>query len=279
MSSYLRGRSGSLRGSRSTTAGTANGLCDNPTRGRCGVVLRISSVDHMTSSHRLPRNTQRRRRWSAALLLVGVAAFTALPMTPAGHATAQSSTIRSTSNSEVSDGRTGDPAAAAVVRQLLDRNGAGAIAALPSDFASRMGYRPVLEGDDASNPGGDCSSPVPMPARFEPLCRTHDFGYDMLRYAARVGNPLGPWARLGLDTALVTRMRETCHDPLCMGAAELARVGVGLNTWHEGDGPPQDRGNVLAATSSAVGHLVHDDPDGNSDVERDGTQASSEATR
>lgn len=101
----------------------------------------------------------------------------------------------------------------------------------------------------------------------------------MLRYAARVGNPLGPWARLGLDTALVTRMRETCHDPLCMGAAELARVGVGLNTWHEGDGPPQDRGNVLAATSSAIGHLVHDDPDGNSDVERDGTQASSGATR
>ena len=128
MSSYPRGRSGSLCGSGSTTAVTANGLCDNPTRGRCGLVLRISSVDDMTSSHRLPHRTHRRRRWSAALLLVSVAAFATLPMTPAGHAAAQSA-VASMSNTDTSDhtATTEDPAAAAVVRRLLDGNGAGAL--------------------------------------------------------------------------------------------------------------------------------------------------------
>lgn len=284
MSSYLRGRSGSLSGSGSTTPSTANGLCDNPTRGRCGLVLCISSVDDMTSSHRVPHRTHRRRRWSAAVLLVSVAAFATLPITPAGHAAAQSA-VASTSNTDTSDhtATTEDPAAAAVVRHLLDGDGVGALAALPPGFAPTMGYRPVLDDGKASNPHGGCSSPVPMPSSFEPLCRTHDFGYDLLRYSARVGHPLGAWARLGLDTSLVTRMRETCHDPLCWSAAELARVGLGLNTWHEGEGPPQDRNNLLTATFSAIGHLVHGDihgdPDRNSDAERDGAQAPSGATR
>ncbi|MFF0707569.1 MULTISPECIES: hypothetical protein [Gordonia] len=82
----------------------------------------------MTSSHRLPHRTHRRRRWSAALLLVSVAAFATLPMTPAGHAAAQSA-VASTSNTDTSDhtATTEDPAAAAVVRRLLDGNGAGAL--------------------------------------------------------------------------------------------------------------------------------------------------------
>ena len=201
-------------------------------------------------------------------------------MTPAGHAAAQSPVDGSTSNSETSDRPTGsaeDPASAAVIRQLLDGNGVGALAALPSDFALKMGYRPILDGGEASNPDGGCSSPVPMPSKFEPLCRTHDFGYDMLRYSARGGHPLGAWARLGLDTSLVTQMRETCHDPLCRGAAELAWAGLGLNTSHENDGPPQDRNNLLTATLSAIEHLVHGGVHGDSDSA--GAQASSEASR
>ena len=119
MSSYLRGRSGSLCSSGSTTTSTANGLCDNPTRGRCGLVLCISSVDDMTSSHRVPHRTHRRRRWSAAVLLVSVAAFATLPITPAGHAAAQSAGSMVTATSTSGGGSAFDPRSAAVVLRAV----------------------------------------------------------------------------------------------------------------------------------------------------------------
>lgn len=58
---------------------------------------------------------------------------------------------------------------------------------------------------------------------------------------------------------LVTRMHDTCDDPICDAAAELARVGLAVNTWNEGDGPPRDRLTPLTAAASAVRHLIHDD--------------------
>src|SRR5688572_18193770 len=63
--------------------------------------------------------------------------------------------------------------------------------AVPADFASVMGYEPVTATlADGSvrlvNPRGSCS--VPGGWRqfdFDVACKAHDFGYDMLRYAAR----------------------------------------------------------------------------------------------
>lgn len=241
----------------------------------------------MTASHRLPRTVHRRRRWAAGLLLIGLllegpfvargAPVSARPMTSADHVAASPPTADPTSDHRPRDPHlpTEDPAAAEVIRLMLAGDGARAIAAVPADFATRMGYQPVLEGADASNPDGGCSSPVPMPTAFEPLCRTHDLGYDMLRYADRIGHPLGAWARLGLDTALVTRMREACHNPLCTGGAELARVGLAVNTWNEGDGPPKDPANLLSIASSAISHLLH----GGSEDDHDDARTSSEMTR
>lgn len=286
MSSYLRVRSGSVCGSRGRSTGTAKGLCENPTRVRCGAVTCTSSVHDMPAKHRLPRFVHRRRRWAAGLLLIGLilegtfvpdASVSARPTTSTDQRVASRPTADPTSDLRTRDPRlpTEDPAAAEVIKLMLAGDGARAIAAVPADFATRMGYQPILEGAEASNPDGGCSSPVPMPDEFEPLCRTHDLGYDTLRYADRIGHPLGAWARLGLDTMLVSRMRETCHDPLCAGAAEMARVGLAMNTWNEGDGPPKDRANLLSIAASAISHLVHS----GSEDGHDGARASSEMTR
>lgn len=264
MSSYPRGRSNSLSGWRYDPLNDANVLCRNPTRDRCGAVPCIPSVDRMTASRPHAHPVRRHRRWPWVTLLCAVVIVAALPILPAGHAAAHSTTISSTRDSATSHrgqpaGIGEDPASAEVIRHVLDGNGARALAALPPGFESTMGYRPVIEGGTASNPDGDCSSPIPLPDKFEPFCRTHDFGYDVLRYSARTGHPLGAWARLGLDTMLVTRMHDTCDDPICDAAAELARVGLAVNTWNEGDGPPRDRLTPLTAAASAVRHLIHDD--------------------
>lgn len=112
-----------------------------------------------------------------------------------------------------------------------------------------LGYRPTIVVGHPANPHGGCSSPVPMPDRFQPLCRIHDLGYDLLRAAARAGHPLGPWARLRVDASLVAAMERSCDDPLCRAAAETARVGLAVNTWRQRDGVPVVESTRTIATS------------------------------
>ncbi|NDK91351.1 hypothetical protein GYA93_17450 [Gordonia desulfuricans] len=139
--------------------------------------------------------------------------------------------------------------AARTVQVLTGPDPAATLDALPADFVAVMGYLPVTADGYPTDPGGDCSSPVPMPDRFEPLCRTHDFGYDLLRYAERTGHPLGGWARLAIDAMLVARMHAECDGLFCAMAAESARIGLGVNTWRQYDGPPapaEDAGDITA---------------------------------
>jgi hypothetical protein len=112
-----------------------------------------------------------------------------------------------------------------------------------------LGYHPTVVDDHPANPRGGCSSPVPMPDRFQPLCRIHDLGYDLLRAAARAGHPLGPWARLRIDADLVAAMERSCDDPLCRAAAESARAGLAVNTWRQRDGVPVVESTRAIATS------------------------------
>lgn len=128
--------------------------------------------------------------------------------------------------------------ATTAVRALVGSDPASMMRALPTDFASVMGYRPVLDGHYPINPAGSCSSPVPLPSRFEPLCRTHDLGYDLLRYAQAKDQPLGSWARLSLDSMLIRRMSAACTNPICDASARVARFGLGLNTWRQYDAAP-----------------------------------------
>lgn len=151
------------------------------------------------------------------------------------------------------------PAGRAVWALTSERPGQRRTVDVPADFGRVMGYRPVFEDHRPANPTGDCSSPIPLPTHFAPYCRTHDFGYDLLRYAARTGHPLGGWARLRVDRMLVDLMADSCHTPWCAAAAQLADAGLRFNTWRQFDGPPVPESGVtmmLSGISRSADELV-----------------------
>ncbi|WP_433593426.1 hypothetical protein [Nocardia sp. CA-145437] len=117
--------------------------------------------------------------------------------------------------------------------------------AIPDDFAAAAGYRPVVEAGMLLDPEGDCSSPIPLPAEFDLACKSHDLGYDLLRYAAAHGQPLGPWARRSVDAALEQRMHAACaarEDAIsrtrCQVMATIAATAVDLNSIRQNYGSP-----------------------------------------
>ncbi|MFI1913296.1 hypothetical protein [Nocardia sp. NPDC020380] len=116
---------------------------------------------------------------------------------------------------------------------------------IPADFAAEAGYQPVLRDGMLTDPKGRCSSPVTLPAEFVTACQAHDFGYDMLRYAARRGQPLGPWARQASDAGLERRMHAACADrtevvshAYCEVMASIATTAVDLNSIRQDYGVP-----------------------------------------
>ncbi|WP_051027231.1 hypothetical protein [Nocardia higoensis] len=134
-------------------------------------------------------------------------------------------------------------AAAAAVTALI--RGSADIGSLPSDFAATFGYTPMSVDGMLVKPTGECSSPVPLPAEFEPACRAHDLGYDLLRYAQLHEQPLGPWGRQTVDAALEQAMRDSCTTRTeavararCTVMAAVANVFVDLNSRREGYGSP-----------------------------------------
>lgn len=139
---------------------------------------------------------------------------------------------------------TGHPDAARAVRALVSQPAERALQALPEDFAEVLGYRPAIRDGRLERPDGECSSPVALPERFEPVCREHDLGYDLLRYAAGRGQPLGPWAREALDARFGGELLRTCPAdellgaPACSAAAHVAAAAVELNSARQLDGPP-----------------------------------------
>ncbi|MEP9393502.1 hypothetical protein ABLE92_20655 [Gordonia sp. VNQ95] len=168
--------------------------------------------------------------WSLCLLAVALI-HTAIrvPAATAGGQLADLSTARNS------------PAATSAVDALVGPDPAQTLRYLPPDFARVIGYRPLLADGYPVNPTGRCSSPVPLPSRFEPLCKTHDFGYDLLRYSARAGAPLPPSARLAIDRMLIDRMRADCTGTPCAAAAEASRIGLAVNTWRQNGEAPVSR--------------------------------------
>lgn len=153
---------------------------------------------------------------------------------------------------------TGDPAAARAVRALVSQPGDAALQALPDDFTEVLGYRPAVRDGRLERPDGSCSSPVLLPAVFEPVCREHDLGYDLLRYADRQGQPLGPWARDALDARFGRELLQACPvdealgGPTCTAAAHVATTAVELNSARQLDGPPAETGATRAVTAAAA---------------------------
>jgi len=128
---------------------------------------------------------------------------------------------------------------------------AATVAALPR-YREVMGYTPgsaVLDGDPgrrAVKAGGACSSPLGATAfDFDLACKAHDLGYDLLRYADRVGAPLGQDARRALDDRFALDLDRRCEatrrgaaEGLCRLLGEVYAGAARLNSWRQGYGTP-----------------------------------------
>ena len=120
--------------------------------------------------------------------------------------------------------------------------------AVPPDFARVMGYQPVIgylaDGTErVINPRGDCSVPGHgRPFDFDVACKAHDYGYDRLRYAERVGHPLPANVRQEIDRQLTLDMFTQCRKDTwirtCDATAAVFAAGVAFNTWRQVAGPP-----------------------------------------
>jgi hypothetical protein len=140
--------------------------------------------------------------------------------------------------------------------QNLD-DGRAAIEHLPTDFPQVMGYAPELARlADGSvrlvNPDGSCSVPGEgQPFDFAVACKAHDFGYDLLRYAARTHATLPATAREDIDNRLSTDLHAQCvagsklpSRASCDATVEVFRAGVGFNTWRQAYDAPMDQSGL-----------------------------------
>lgn len=155
-------------------------------------------------------------------------------------------------------------AAADAVVALSD----GAVPALPPDFEAVMGYQPqrVTGPDDEPRlvkDGNGCSSPFGATSfDFSQACGEHDLGYDLLRFATREGEPLGPWARRAVDKRFEQAMHERCDasqhgagHAACSAVAEVYHGAAAANSWRQGYGNPgqENLGPRLAGAAVVAG--------------------------
>lgn len=117
---------------------------------------------------------------------------------------------------------------------------------VPAGFGPAMGYLPVASSAPEApwiDPHGGCSFVTgATPYGFAAACQAHDLGYDLLRYAADTGQPLGPSARLAIDQRFAAALRQRCADihggPGCRAAARTYVAGVRFNSWRQSDEVP-----------------------------------------
>lgn len=173
--------------------------------------------------------------WAAAggvVVALGAATGTSAVAAPDAHVIAD--------HAVVSRAHAGDAVAEAALtsaRSLAD--GSPGTVIISATVAEDLGYAPVLEHSLAAKATGDCSSPVPLPTAFEPACRVHDLGYDLLRVAHLHGAEVPAGLRSDLDSLLHRQMRDSCEgDQACTVMADIAHVAVGLNTLRQGHGAP-----------------------------------------
>lgn len=99
-------------------------------------------------------------------------------------------------------------------------------------IAALAAARKIADG----TPGTDM---VPLPRSFEPACRVHDLGYDLLRVAHRHQVPIPPGLRSDLDALLARQLHEACERrTACTVMADIAHAAVHLNTVRQRHGAP-----------------------------------------
>jgi peptidoglycan/LPS O-acetylase OafA/YrhL len=181
-------------------------------------------------------------RLAAAVLALGLLLVhaEATPRTPPGSAPAATAS---------SIGR--GPAAAGITALVTAPAGQSPLAAVPADFATVMGYTPVpvpmADGTlRLAKPNGACSVPGGgAPFGFQPACKVHDYGYDLLRHAHTTGQQLTPEARRQLDAMFAHDLQARCQaaghglaGAGCNLVVELFTVGVSVNSWRQHYGYP-----------------------------------------
>ena len=165
-------------------------------------------------------NLIRKVRPGRALLKTFVIGFAALVVSGIGHALFHPVQTESTE-------------AARLVSSLAE--GRADLDVVPTNFESELGYRPILEGEALVNPRGGCSAPSRIgPKAFDTPCRTHDLGYDTLRYAEATGIRLGAWARLDLDRRFYADLLQTCETVTCKATATAYFTAVTANSIRQG---------------------------------------------
>jgi hypothetical protein len=156
-------------------------------------------------------------------------------------------------------GQEGHPAgpeqgAAAQAIQALTTDEPDAVSRMPADFPVVMGYRPTRE---ATRADGGCSSPFGGTGyHFSGACKQHDLGYDLLRYANRKGQPLGPWARRAVDDSFARHTLDRCHGLGCAATAGFYTAVVRFNSWRQGYGTPVHESVSAFAVPIAGGLLT-----------------------
>jgi fucose 4-O-acetylase-like acetyltransferase len=224
------------------------------------------------STHPLEAPAPRRRSWrlvaavvlavlALGLLLVRVDAMprtrpgpdpaaragTRLAERAAGQAGAPRAGAAPVAASAVGDG----PAAVAVAALATAPAGRDPLAAVPAAFASVMGYTPaplrMVDGTvRLAKPTGACSAPGGgAPFGFEQVCKAHDYGYDLLRYADATGEHLPAEARRQLDAMFDHDLHARCRaigrglaGTGCHLLAEGFTAVVAVNSWRQHYGNP-----------------------------------------
>lgn len=189
----------------------------------------------------------RLRLWRALTVVLMIAA--ALVVGSVATTASAQSTLPATDSSFVATA-SGAPAMAVdagrdtptgrAIAALVGPDPLSAIALVPADFAAAEGYSPIVDDGVPANPLGGCSSPIALPMSFDAPCKTHDLGYDLLRYSASNGVVQGAWARDALDAQLDRRVDAACAvaDQTCRTAATLVRAGVRTNSHRQDEGVP-----------------------------------------
>ncbi|WP_044184966.1 hypothetical protein [Hyalangium minutum] len=121
----------------------------------------------------------------------------------------------------------------------------------PADFKQVMGYEPyqiqTKHGPRMQDPFGDASAPgkIGPDKEFDPAAKTHDYGYDLLRYYAKKGTPLAPEARKAADAQFRKDLFDYANDQKGFGDkwkfktwAQIYATAVELNSLRQGYGPP-----------------------------------------
>ena len=121
----------------------------------------------------------------------------------------------------------------------------------PADFEQVMGYKPfsiqTKHGQRMQDPFGSASAPgkIGPDKEFDPAAKTHDYGYDLLRYYDRKGTPLGGDARKAADALFREDLFHYANDQKGFGDrlkyrtwAQIYATAVELNSRVQGYGPP-----------------------------------------